>query len=76
MSGAPSRARRKEAVNAARAAAYAARGDDSRGSNPFTEVRQRRIYERAYSEWEAIYEQLERLVAEMEDIYGAAEVTR
>lgn len=69
MSGAGSRGRRVAAVRRARADVYASHGMPM-AANPFADERQARIYERAYTQWRGMYQQLEARSADIAAAYG------
>lgn len=72
MTGACSRARRKDAVNRARDDVYARKGKPM-AYQPFTCARQARIYKESYSGFREMYWRMEALRVELEQVYGGCE---
>lgn len=71
MSGAGSRARRTEAVAAARDAVYRRDGAPYADEcNPFADERRQRIFRGAYLAWASMYRRNESLVRELAEVYG------
>lgn len=70
MSGKGSRERRKNAVNKAREAVYAARGDADAITNPFNDERRSRIFNNYVDQWLSIYKRHEDFNKEMELAYN------
>lgn len=68
-SGSGSRARRTAAVIRAREDVYRMNGGEM-PTPPFDNDRQNRIYEKAYRSVRVMYERMERMVEEMEQVYG------
>lgn len=70
MSGKGSRERRKNAVNKAREAVYAAKGVATLITNPFNDERCYRIFNNYVSQWLSIYWKYEAIDAEIKLIYN------
>ena len=69
MSGKGSRARRVEATRRAYADVYRLRGAEM-SSAPFGNERQDRIYAEQYAKYRRSYWHMERMLAELTDVYG------
>ena len=69
-SGKGSRERRKLAVNAAKDAVYSAKGDASKITNPFSDERCSRIFDKYVSLWIHTYATYEAFHKEMALAYG------
>ena len=69
MSGKQSRARRVEAVKAAKDGVYRLRGEGV-PHNPFTDLRQRRIFDKYASKFREEYRRHEETLSEMQAVYG------
>ena len=69
-SGKGSRERRKLAVKAAKDAVYSAKGDATKISNPFSDERCSRIFDKYVKQWLGIYQRDQDFFREMELAYG------
>ena len=74
MPGSPSRRRRKEATHAACEAVYQTNAAPYADElNPFSDERQRAIFEKSYCQWRELYLRNEALNRELAEIYGGAQ---